>query len=120
MARQFDALQAPIATSLVLTTALAAFTTPLAARRHRLACENRSFPNPADRSMPQAAERKPYEVRHSAIHGRGVFATDTIPRGERIIEYKGQRVSWDEAMDARTAIPTIPRTRSCSSSTTAA
>jgi len=29
MARQFDALQAPVATSLVLTTALAAFTTPL-------------------------------------------------------------------------------------------
>jgi predicted permease len=29
MARQFDALQAPVATSLVLTTALAAITTPL-------------------------------------------------------------------------------------------
>ena len=29
MARQFDALQAPVATSLVLTTALAALTTPL-------------------------------------------------------------------------------------------
>ena len=29
MARQFDALQAPVATSLVLTTALAAVTTPL-------------------------------------------------------------------------------------------
>jgi SET domain-containing protein len=47
--------------------------------------------------MPQAARRKPYAVRRSGIHGRGVFATETIPRGERIIEYKGQRVTWDEA-----------------------
>ena len=58
--------------------------------------------------MPQAARRKLYEVRRSAIHGRGVFATDTIPRGERIIEYKGQRVSWDEAMKRPDSDPDDP------------
>ena len=58
--------------------------------------------------MPQAARRKPYAVRRSAIHGRGVFATETIPRGERIIEYKGQRVSWDEAMKRPDSDPDDP------------
>ena len=58
--------------------------------------------------MPQAARRKPYSVRRSAIHGRGVFATETIPRGERIIEYKGQRVSWDDAMKRPDSDPDDP------------
>lgn len=38
-----------------------------------------------------------YEVRQSPIHGKGVFARRTIPAGERIIEYRGERISWDEA-----------------------
>jgi SET domain-containing protein len=58
--------------------------------------------------MPQAELRKLYEVRRSAIHGRGVFATETIPRGERIIEYRGQRVSWDEAMKRPDSDPDDP------------
>ena len=58
--------------------------------------------------MPPAARRKSYEVRRSAIHGRGVFATEAIPRGERIIEYKGQRVSWDEAMKRPDSDPDDP------------
>lgn len=36
------------------------------------------------------------EVRGSGIHGRGVFATRTIRKGSRIIEYTGKRMSWDE------------------------
>ena len=58
--------------------------------------------------MPQVAKRKPYEVRNSAIHGRGVFAIDTIARGERVIEYKGQRCSWDEAMERPDSDPDDP------------
>jgi len=58
--------------------------------------------------MPQAAKRKSYEVRRSAIHGRGVFAIDAIARGERIIEYKGQRCSWDEAMERPDSDPDDP------------
>jgi SET domain-containing protein len=40
---------------------------------------------------------KPYEVRSSKIHGRGVFATRNIPAGERVIEYTGERITWQEA-----------------------
>jgi len=58
--------------------------------------------------MQKVAKRKSYEVRRSAIHGRGVFATDTIARGERIIEYKGQRVSWEDAMERPDSDPDDP------------
>lgn len=37
------------------------------------------------------------EVRRSSIHGWGVFATTFIKAGTRIIEYKGERISRDEA-----------------------
>lgn len=36
-------------------------------------------------------------VRRSDIHGHGVFALREIVRGERIIEYTGERISHDEA-----------------------
>jgi SET domain-containing protein len=39
------------------------------------------------------------EVRPSGVHGRGVYATGFIPEGTRIIEYTGQRVSWEDAPD---------------------
>ncbi len=45
------------------------------------------------------AKRGPFEVRRSAIHGRGVFATAAIPRGERILEYKGKRITADDAVE---------------------
>jgi len=37
------------------------------------------------------------EVRRSDVHGLGVFAAKRIPKGARIIEYVGERVSHDEA-----------------------
>lgn len=38
-----------------------------------------------------------YEVRTSPVHGNGVFARRPIAAGERIIEYRGERISWDDA-----------------------
>jgi uncharacterized protein len=40
-----------------------------------------------------------YEVRHSPIHGHGVFARRKIRSGTRILEYLGERISHDEADD---------------------
>jgi uncharacterized protein len=37
------------------------------------------------------------KVRRSKVHGRGVFAAQAIPKGTRIIEYTGERVSHKEA-----------------------
>jgi len=39
------------------------------------------------------------EVRQSGVHGRGVYTTQFIPKGMRIIEYAGERVSWEAAPD---------------------
>ena len=41
-----------------------------------------------------------FEVRASPIQGRGVFARWQIPKGTRIIEYTGERITHSEA-DAR-------------------
>ena len=49
--------------------------------------------------MAATRQSKPYTVRNSGIHGRGVFATEKIRKGAVIVEYKGTRVSWDEAME---------------------
>ncbi len=37
-------------------------------------------------------------VRQSGVHGKGVFALEAIAAGERLIEYKGERISWKEAL----------------------
>ncbi len=38
-----------------------------------------------------------YKVKHSAVHGNGVFAKRKIPAGARIIEYQGKRISDKQA-----------------------
>ena len=49
-------------------------------------------------SCPDAASEGPQiEVRESPLHGLGVFATASIARGTRVIEYLGERVSHAEA-----------------------
>jgi SET domain-containing protein len=40
---------------------------------------------------------QPFEVRESAIQGRGVYATARIPKDSWIIEYTGERISHAEA-----------------------
>ena len=45
----------------------------------------------------EGSQSPPIEVRNSEVHGRGVFSTRNIKKGERIIEYLGDRVSHAEA-----------------------
>jgi SET domain-containing protein len=47
----------------------------------------------------------PFELRPSPVHGLGAFATRFIPRGTRLIEYAGERITPAEA-DAR--YPDVP------------
>jgi SET domain-containing protein len=44
-----------------------------------------------------AANNPWYVVRRSRIHGKGVFARRDIPKGTRIVEYLGDRISHKEA-----------------------
>ena len=59
---------------------------------------------------PQAAAAAPrrIQVRRSGVHGKGVFALQPIPAGERIIEYKGQIISWPEALKRHPHNPDEP------------
>ena len=63
---------------------------------------------------------RPFAVRHSPIHGRGVFATRTIRKGADIIEYRGKRVTMDEADELPDSDPDNPFHTSCSSCPTVA
>jgi hypothetical protein len=47
--------------------------------------------------VKQVADPAPIEVRGSEVHGKGVFAGRQLKKGERIVEYLGERVSHDEA-----------------------
>jgi SET domain-containing protein len=55
--------------------------------------------------MAAQTRKKSYSVRNSGIHGRGVFAAAKIRKGTVILEYKGRRTSWDEALDRADSDP---------------
>ena len=40
-----------------------------------------------------------WRVLQSPVHGRGVFAARTIRKGETVIEYRGKRMTWEEACE---------------------
>ena len=43
------------------------------------------------------AKPRPFEIRGSEIQGMGAFATRRIRKGERLIEYTGERLTADQA-----------------------
>ncbi|MBR8048260.1 MULTISPECIES: SET domain-containing protein [Burkholderia] len=47
-------------------------------------------------------------VRRSGVHGKGVFAVAPIKAGERVVEYKGERISWKEALRRHPHDPNEP------------
>ena len=64
---------------------------------------------PARSTSPAAAHpKKLYRVRNSLIHGRGVFAATAITKGRRIIEYRGERTTWEVASERPDSDPDDP------------
>ena len=47
---------------------------------------------------PPKVDRSSIVVKSSPIHGKGVFVAKTIKKGQAIIEYKGERISWKLAI----------------------
>jgi len=62
----------------------------------------------ASAARKAARPKRAYAVRNSPIHGRGVFATRTIPKGMDIVEYRGRRISVDEADNLPDSDPRNP------------
>lgn len=48
------------------------------------------------------------QVRRSGVHGKGVFALQPIAKGERIIEYMGEVVTWPQAQKRHPHDPRDP------------
>jgi SET domain-containing protein len=48
------------------------------------------------------------QVRRSGVHGKGVFALTDIGRGETVIEYVGEIISWKEALRRHPRDPADP------------
>ncbi|MDQ6622612.1 MAG: SET domain-containing protein-lysine N-methyltransferase [Verrucomicrobiota bacterium] len=53
----------------------------------------------AEKRPRRKSPAKRIEVRRSRVHGKGVYATETIRKGARIIEYAGAHLPWSKAMD---------------------
>lgn len=65
----------------------------------RAAKPYKTSPAPANgKPVKGAATGRRIQVRRSGVHGKGVFALAAIPKDEVIIEYKGEVISWPEAL----------------------
>jgi SET domain-containing protein len=51
---------------------------------------------------------KKFVVRASGVHGKGVFAARDLAKGERIIEYKGEHITWEQALKRHPHNPLEP------------
>ena len=63
-------------------------------------------PTAATRLHPAGGRR--IQVRRSGVHGKGVFALQPLAAGERIIEYKGEVITWPEALRRHPHDPSDP------------
>jgi len=52
----------------------------------------------ARRETARAPAGRRIQVRRSGIHGRGVFALQPLAKGQTVIEYTGEVISWREAL----------------------
>ena len=57
----------------------------------------RAAARPSPMTPSPRKSRRAGRVLESPIHGRGVFAARAIRKGETVIEYRGKRMSWEEA-----------------------
>ncbi len=50
------------------------------------------------RNSPKSGLGRRIQTRRSGVHGKGVYAVEDIAAGERLIEYKGEVITWKEAL----------------------
>lgn len=74
---------------------------------------NRTMTQARRAASPTLATKAPsggkrIQVRRSGVHGKGVYAIAPIAKGETIIEYKGETISWPEALRRHPHDPNDP------------
>jgi len=68
---------------------------PMSTTRRQRQSTRRPGARPASTAARSRGPR--IQVRRSGVHGRGVYAIRPIAKGEVIIEYKGQMITWRQA-----------------------
>ena len=60
--------------------------------------------------MPKKSPTNPrrIQVRRSSVHGKGVYALQDIAAGDRLIEYLGEIITWEEAQARHPHDPANP------------
>ncbi len=48
------------------------------------------------------------QVRDSGVHGKGVYAARPLQAGDAVLEYKGEIISWEEALERHPHDPDQP------------
>jgi len=59
-------------------------------------------------AAPAARSSRRIQVRRSGVHGKGVFAVAPIAAGRRVIEYRGEVITWREALRRHPHDPAQP------------
>jgi SET domain-containing protein len=57
-------------------------------------------------AVPTSGRRT--QVRESGVHGKGVFALRPLKAGDKVLEYKGEIITWKEALRRHPHDPTQP------------
>lgn len=55
-----------------------------------------------------SSDSRRIQIRKSGIHGKGVFALLPIAAGDLVLEYKGETISWPEALRRHPHDPSDP------------
>jgi SET domain-containing protein len=63
---------------------------------------------PAKTAVAAAGTRR-VQVRRSGVHGKGVYAARAFAAGERIMEYTGEVITWEEALRRHPHDPSDPQ-----------
>ena len=64
-------------------------------------------PRPSTAEKPVASSRR-IQTRRSGVHGKGVYAVTDLAEGETLIEYVGEVITWDEALNRHPHDPKDP------------
>ena len=62
----------------------------------------------SSRHPTPASDGRRIQTRRSGVHGKGVFAVQSLAEGETLIEYGGEVISWKEALRRHPHDPTDP------------
>lgn len=71
-------------------------------------CAHTNYQTSAMSSKPPPITGRRLQTRESGVHGKGVFALQDFAEGEWVIEYKGEVISWKEALRRHPHDPSQP------------